>query len=436
MSKLTDKTDVLTPFYGQEEFPVWNVITNSQQGSFTVSQGYQRRNTFMSADNPEWVALQRGRITNPKLRNILRNLDLGNGMFFKEDMSLSNLSHGFHYVPPLGGSNGTTYHGPILPTTSPVMRAFVLEQIPWPTKEETTQALLGAGATAISRTLPTRSHMSLGVTLGELRKDGLPKLMSLQNLKDFGNAPIKTGADAYLNANFAWAPLIRDVESLLRLVSQSTKILRDYERGSKVHTRRGYQFDDVKQTINARRATSVAAYPNSSNLYSNVGIGKLVVSGFYTQSTWFRGAYEYTLPGGNTFWANVTRWEQEANKLLGLRITPELLWNVVSWTWLLDWFLNVGDVITNISYLGRDGLVLRYGYIMRSIQVEVDAWLDGARPRSESGIQLPITCHISMQQKTRVKATPYGFGLNPDSFTAKQWSILGALGATRAPGKL
>jgi len=436
MARMTDKTNVRTPFHGRDSIPVWNVITNSQQGSFDVAQGWQRMNTFQSADNPEWVALQRGEITNPKLRKILRGLDLGNGMFFKEDVSLSALSHYNHYVPPLGGSNGTTYHGPILPTTSQVMRAFVLEQVPWPTKEETTQALFGAGATAISRTLPTRSHMSLGVTLGELRKDGLPKLISMQSLKDFSNSPVKTGADAYLNANFAWAPLIRDVESLLRLVSQSTKILRDYERGSKVHTRRGYQFDDVVQGINARRATTVAAYPNSSNLYSNSGAGKLVVSGSYTMSTWFRGAYEYTLPGGNTFWSNVARWESEANRLLGLRITPELLWNVISWTWLLDWFVNVGDVITNISYLGRDGLVLRYGYIMRSIRVEADAWLDGARPRSESGIQLPITCRISMQQKTRVKATPYGFGLNPSSFSAKQWSILGALGATRAPGKL
>jgi len=33
--------------------------------------------------------------------------------------------------------------------------------------------------------------------------------------------------------------------------------------------------------------------------------------------------------------------------------------------------------------------------------------------------------------KKRVKATPYGFGLDTDAFTPRQWAILGSLGISR-----
>jgi hypothetical protein len=39
-------------------------------------------------------------------------------------------------------------------------------------------------------------------------------------------------------------------------------------------------------------------------------------------------------------------------------------------------------------------------------------------------------------QKIRRKATPYGFGLNPNTFSTRQWAIIAALGLTFGGNKL
>jgi len=39
-------------------------------------------------------------------------------------------------------------------------------------------------------------------------------------------------------------------------------------------------------------------------------------------------------------------------------------------------------------------------------------------------------------KKERAKATPYGFGVDPATFSEWQWSILAALGLTLGPHKM
>jgi hypothetical protein len=41
-----------------------------------------------------------------------------------------------------------------------------------------------------------------------------------------------------------------------------------------------------------------------------------------------------------------------------------------------------------------------------------------------------------VDQKERVRATPYGFGLDLGSLNPRQWAILASLGLTRAPQRL
>jgi len=54
------------------------------------------------------------------------------------------------------------------------------------------------------------------------------------------------------------------------------------------------------------------------------------------------------------------------------------------------------------------------------------------------GVDAPTTLQVffSHEKKTRVRASPYGFGLSLDGLSDKQWSILGALGLTKAPRSL
>jgi hypothetical protein len=52
-----------------------------------------------------------------------------------------------------------------------------------------------------------------------------------------------------------------------------------------------------------------------------------------------------------------------------------------------------------------------------------------------SGVRNGVSVSFQTKVKKRLRATPYGFGLDPNwsDFTDRQLSILGALGITRAP---
>jgi len=120
---------------------------------------------------------------------------------------------------------------------------------------------------------------------------------------------------------------------------------------------------------------------------------------------------------------------QRFAKLWGLRISPELLWELTPWSWAADWVGNVGEVIHNLSAFSNDKLVLRWGYIMFKYTCRDTYLLEGVRLKGmPSG---PVSQTFVTQVKKRNRATPYGFGLDPAAFTTRQWAILGALGISR-----
>jgi hypothetical protein len=152
--------------------------------------------------------------------------------------------------------------------------------------------------------------------------------------------------------------------------------------------------------------------------------------------SYFTGAfriYSSELQWLDTYLAGI---EAEANTLLGTRLDPEVLWNLQPWTWLADYFVNFGDVLSNISAFTSDGVVMKYGYIMREQEIRKEIFFPrGVWRRTGTSTWTPATDPFSVtltsHSKTRVKASPFGFGLNPESFTEGQWAILLALGLSK-----
>jgi hypothetical protein len=130
----------------------------------------------------------------------------------------------------------------------------------------------------------------------------------------------------------------------------------------------------------------------------------------------------------------------EARLLYGLELTPETLWNLAPWSWLVDWFANVGPILSNVSAFQSDNLVLKYGYVMENVTRTYARtnWMGVVNPSTTVYVNHPARVYdkFFVETKTRVKATPYGFGLNTTAFTDRQWTILGALGLTRGPKAL
>jgi len=122
-----------------------------------------------------------------------------------------------------------------------------------------------------------------------------------------------------------------------------------------------------------------------------------------------------------------------ARKLLGADVDPEVLWDLAPWSWAVDWFSSVGDVIHNLSAYSSDGLVLRYGYIMEhSIVRDTYTYSGdlGLIPRCNFTGR-PADLVVTSEKKLRRRSSPFGFGLAMSELTTRQKAILAALGLSR-----
>jgi hypothetical protein len=288
-------------------------------------------------------------------------------------------------------------------------------------------ALVALGATAIANTIPTNPASGVGQFLGELR-EGLP---SVPGRHLYGSEKGLGGkfSDEFLNLSFGLKPMVKDLRDIAHAVSDANRILSQLERDSGRLVRRRYAFPDkVKEEI--VKVGTATPYPPTTNLLYDVWNGPYEWTRKTTTRTWFSGAYTYCYQQSGQLWDNLRQAEQKANRLLGLRLSPELLWELAPWSWAVDWVTNIGDVVTNISAFSRDGLVLRWGYLMQETVIEETHKLT-VMPKGYGSRTLTQT--FGLHHKRRIKASPYGFGLDPDwkDLSPFQLSILSALGMSR-----
>lgn len=324
-----------------------------------------------------------------------------------------------------------TYDGPIFAYSDLVGPDSVV----WPKPPtDLHDQMVAKGTTAIARTIPTNPAASTAQFLGELR-EGLPRLPGRSYVRRGGPGSI---GDEYLNYEFGIKPFVSDLQSIWGAVDSAETRIRQLQRDSGKLVRRRYSFP-VERTTSpeelvhslwpgkpALRTGSTGAFPSVT--------GKLYRVRTTEVRTWFSGAYTYLYPKGDSALDRARRAASNLRATLGLDISPELLWELTPWSWAFDWISNMGDVMTNISRFSRDGLVMRYGYVMCTWKCTDTYTLVG---QSWYGIGSPtLSQSFTTTVKKRVKATPYGFALDPDTFTTRQWAILGALGISRAQGLL
>lgn len=308
----------------------------------------------------------------------------------------------------------------------------------WPSPPVSTKVQLGAlGTTAISRVAPTSPLAGLSVSLGEIR-EGLPSLIGTSFLKDRARRAKAAGGE-YLNLEFGWKPLISDIQTYLDVSDRAEELTRKYEKNSGKLLKRRYDFPTTLETTVVDEGLKQPS-PMLSLTLTSGSAGRRTMFTTTKVERWFEGAFTYYLPpfveGGD----NSKRKSQIRNYLYGTRITPDTLWNLAPWTWAADWVTNFGDVVKNVSLFNQDGLVMPYGYMMETSSRSVTWFTEGCFMKStpwNSKRTGPFTQTFTTTVKQRVKATPFGFGLDPSvDFSGRQWAILSALGLSRGGNRL
>ncbi len=308
------------------------------------------------------------------------------------------------------------------------------------------------GQRAISATIPTKPVANLAGTFGELYKDGLPDVNFLWNkakeLRVLGSSTLRpTRAELgseYLNWTFAWLPLQADVMKIFQSVLVMESTMRQYERDSGKVVRRNMKFPVDERIL--FQSNPLQTFTPYNNIANNKTFYPTDVPSFWLTRTdslreqyWFRGAYTYYLENISTPLGQIKHLEQVYNKLLGSRVTPEVFYNLIPWSWLVDWFGNIGGTLANVSSFLEDSLVLKYGYLMRqstadrvySLDTRTNAWY------GEFFTFQSVTHTFRTVRKERKQATPFGgFAPNGGVNTPRQWAILAALGMTGGQNKL
>lgn len=304
------------------------------------------------------------------------------------------------------------YRGPTLPSMQLPVRVAVIPEA----KHD--RDYYSAGAKAIEATTPTNPTFDMATFIGESLTDGAPSMIGLETWRAKTLRAKQAGGE-YLNYQFGWVPFVSDLRNFAYSVRNSSSIINNYRNNAnkKIHRRftisdtldqDTYSFDDYIKT------------PWNDNIGRETCVATLSIR----ERMWFSGCYTYYMPVDNSMGSRITRYKEYANKLLGVRLTPEVVWNIAPWSWAVDWKTDIGSVIHNTSSIGHNGLVLQYGYVMHSLE------------HSQSSTSGSGTYSETFSRKRRVAANPYGFGVSSGGLSTQQVAILAALGLNRADSRI
>lgn len=271
------------------------------------------------------------------------------------------------------------------------------------------------GTTAIDRTKPTSPAVDLSTALAEFISEG--KLLS----KPGTSGP----AGEWLNYNLAISPLISTVEDFVSAKNGVDKLLEQYERDAGRWIRRRYEFppeNTVETDVLTTRVGSLTGSIPDVNQCSGLGTNKVTKRTY--RKVWFSGAFTYPPPGPG--WRGRL---QELDRVYGIKPGLDTAWELVPFSFVADYFFNFGDVMSNLNAFTSDGLVMPYGYVMCHTIYDYDITWEGGVYK-QPGVLTPVqlSANLVIEMKQRQAATPFGFGFDPGSVTARQWSILAALG--------
>jgi len=316
------------------------------------------------------------------------------------------------------------YRGGVYPSNP---ASWVFPSIPGTTN------LDAKGASLISLVKPTNNVANLATDLVEAKTQGLPSFWGVNSWKERTHVAKAAGSE-YLNHQFGWLPLVSDIRDASYAAANAHEIIKSYERNSHQVVRRRMELPIERSEVWTRLGTGRPFFPrtdtdNTCIVDASTPTGTIVQCDRTYKRTWFSGAFTYHLPIGWGSRFGLVDAAAKAGPLLGIELTPEVVWNAVPWTWALDWVSNIGDCISNTSDMAIDGLVIKYGYVMEHKVTTRSYYNTGSNSYKGAVVVSPV--HLFYETKRRVRATPFGFGLDWSGFTPRQLAITAALGLTR-----
>jgi len=203
-----------------------------------------------------------------------------------------------------------------------------------PTVTEPTFALLKTKA--LKQMNPSRSKVSVPLFLFELRE--VPRM--LESLWKTLSTPPKSRrpsevSDAWLSVNFGWAPLVKDVVAMFNVAAD-------------IEERKRYLLNLEKGTAVRGSLGSKTEVTSDGTVVYNTGwlVGRpAVIAELHTTLSWKRWFTANAVLTGSLPDTNLGLEELSASLVTGMRFDPVAVYNAIPWSWLVDYFWNVGTFL-------------------------------------------------------------------------------------------
>lgn len=290
-------------------------------------------------------------------------------------------------------------------------------------RSTTTWNGMGFGATAYSRMKPDKPAMDGMNALYELKD--VPAMLKqrfhFNNLKEIG--------DYHLALQFGWASLLRDTQNLVRSQRTGQEKLKQLLRDNGRPVRRGVTLVDTSTGPTLTSGTAYGAFEPVlvTQYYASQPTYVTSVSG--KTKVWANARFRFWLPPGPR---DIAWKAQMMRRIYGFRPSPRVVYNAIPWSWLIDYFGNLGDVISNLETDVADRLAADYFYVMASDELTRSSTTKGKfRKRDGTVFSVDATSTSTQGVKTRVKGDPFGLNTSEASLSGMQLGILGALGMSR-----
>jgi hypothetical protein len=246
----------------------------------------------------------------------------------------------------------------------------------------------------------------------------------------------KRAADKFLEVQFGWKPFVGDVVSLIDTTLHYDQYLADTIRKNGSWQHRKFSEDELMSSNLVHESTSSGLSVSS---YSSPSFGPTYLTNSslrvyketYTR-IWYEGKFRYYYPEFNKIppsQLGALVMLQRKLRLHGLFISPTLIYRVIPWTWLVDWFVNIGDNLQMLEDQLTGRVASLYMYLMRHT---VERYRYVLTWNTVDGQSLSFEKFDSIDCKRRVPAgSNFSFSAAPGGLSPTQQAILIALGLSQ-----
>lgn len=306
-----------------------------------------------------------------------------------------------------------------------------------PAKPSTTE-LQGMAGAAMRNYIPTRPDAQIARFIGELRDTN--KMLAVSNY-----LPGQIGhlGGAYLNVQFGVMPSASDIHKMSESILHADKLTRQFVRDSARLIRRSStrRLETQTQTGSVYLVGSNANYSCAGvNFFADPGMPGSTYIGpeakcylGYTRDLRTFSTFEYFVGDPTGFTERMDSYVGKAQKLLGVNLDLATIYALTPWTWMLDWFVDIGGLLNYQQSVSDNHLVQRRGGYVLEDSISMEVVISGDRSSGDKVYKTLSPTSLTGRKVYQNRAPGSPYGMSPTwSLNNFQWSVLGALGLTKA----